>query len=344
MRLRSQHRLGSLALLAGAVALLAVRPQVPAGDNPTAAGGEFVLQGYTEKIPESAVRFEMVAIPGGTFTMGSPAGEKRRADDEGPQHVVKLRPFWMGRFEVTWDEFDLYRRRDAQAEARARADPNGADAVSRPSEAYIDEKFGFGDTGYPVVGITHHAAMEYCHWLSLKTGKVYRLPTEAEWEYACRAGSRSAYFFGDDPKGLGDYAWYGDNGGEVTHPVGQKKPNPWGLYDVLGNVAEWCLDRYDRRAYARDPADRVALAPLLPPTADRFPDVVRGGSWADGAPALRSAARRASDKSWQRIDPATRKSIWWLPNADFVGFRVVRAADGQDGWKHLRSQVTKESK
>src|SRR5207245_1517473 len=125
-----------------------------------------------------------------------------------------------------------------------------ADAVTRPTPPYADETFGFGRNGHPVICVTHHAAMEYCRWLSLKTGKTYRLPTEAEWEYAARAGTASAYFFGDDPKQLGEYAWYAANAEDVTHEVGKKKPNPWGLYDIYGNVAEWCLDTYKKDCYA----------------------------------------------------------------------------------------------
>jgi formylglycine-generating enzyme required for sulfatase activity len=245
---------------------------------------------------------------------------------------------------VSWDEYNQFRKEEPVKKREERTALDKAlDAISRPTPTYPDEYRGFGKEGYPVVGISHHAAMEYCRWLSLKTGKAYRLPTEAEWEYACRAGSDTAYFFGNDPEKLGDYAWYARNSEEETHPVGRKKPNPWGLYDMLGNVAEWCLDQHDRNQYATYPVDRVTLSPVKLPAAERYPHVVRGGSWEDSAPACRSAARRASDKSWNRIDPEKPQGIWWVWNADFVGFRVVRAVKEQENLVEVKSKVTRKS-
>jgi formylglycine-generating enzyme required for sulfatase activity len=346
MRRLSQHPSGWLLLLAGVCAAL----PVPARDNPPINGRTVVTpETYTETIPGSRVRFAMVGVPGGTFNLGSPNGEKGRRDDEGPQRPVTIRPFWMGKCEVTWDEFELFYKgkpgnRGEQRDADKEGKPDRIDAVSRPTPPYIDETFGFGHDGYPVVGASHHAAMAYCRWLSLKTGRTYRLPTEAEWEYACRAGTTTAYFFGDDAGKLDQYAWYAANSDEVTHPVGRKRANPWGLHDMLGNVAEWCLDSYDKATYARFAADRPALGPLVPPTADRFPNVVRGGSWDDKAPELRCAARAASRRDWLKMDPEKPQSIWWLPGAEMVGFRVVRPVEEQDNLKGLRPKVTWESK
>jgi formylglycine-generating enzyme required for sulfatase activity len=301
---------------------------------------------YTETIPGSAVKFDMVPIAGGGFVMGSPAGEAGHAADEGPQHPVTIKPFWMGKTEVTWDEYDLYWKKVEGAEKPANESEadKAADAVSRPTPPYADETFGHGREGHPVLCITHHAAMQYCLWLSLKTGKDYRLPTEAEWEYAARAGSKTAYFFGDDPKQLGDYAWYSANAEDLTHEVGKKKPNPWGLYDIYGNVAEWCLDEYKKEYYGSLPADKLTLEPVKVPGPDRFPNVARGGSWADDPARLRSAVRRGSDKTWIKRDPQRPQSIWWLTDADFVGFRIVRPVEELPTLKGLRSKVTRESK
>jgi formylglycine-generating enzyme required for sulfatase activity len=315
-------------------------PPAAAGDTPATQ-----LKPYTETIPGSEIKFDLVPIPGGTFLMGSPPEEKGRSADEGPQHPVTLKPFWMGKCEVTWEEYDLYWR-DHPGEKGDKEPENNtsADAVTRPTPPYADETFEKGRDGRPVLAITHHAAMQYCRWLSFKTGKVYRLPTEAEWEYAARAGTKTAYFFGDDPGKLGDYAWFADNDEDTTHPVGQKKPNPWGLYDMYGNVSEWCMDHYFKDSYAKFPIDRPSLQPVLLPTERRFSHVVRGGSWADKPAQCRSASRRGSDKTWLKLDPQRPQSIWWLTSADFVGFRVVRAAEEQDNLKGLRSKVTRESK
>jgi formylglycine-generating enzyme required for sulfatase activity len=185
--------------------------------------------------------------------------------------------------------------------------------------------------------------MEYCRWLSRKTGKNYRLPTEAEWEYACKAGTKTPYSFGDDPAKSADYAWFAANSEEVTHKVALKKPNPWGLYDMHGNVSEWCIDHYKKDSYGTFPKDRATLAPVLLPSQNRFSHVARGGSWADQPVGLRSSGRRGSDKTWIKLDPQRPQSIWWLTSAEFVGFRVVRPVEEQENLLSLRSKVTKQS-
>jgi sulfatase modifying factor 1 len=217
--------------------------------------------------------------------------------------------------------------------------PTAADAITRPTSPYADETFGLGREGNPVIAITHHAAMEYCAWLSAKTGKTYRLPTEAEWEYASRSGAKTAYFFGDDPAQLGEYAWYLDNANAKPHPVAKKKPNAWGLYDIYGNVAEWCLDRYSPTFYSKFQQKLPALFPVLLPGEEEYPHVVRGGSWDDPAPRLRSAARGASNKTWNKRDPQEPQSVWWLTEATTVGFRVVRPLEEQENLKGFRSRT-----
>jgi formylglycine-generating enzyme required for sulfatase activity len=171
-------------------------------------------------------------------------------------------------------------------------------------------------------------------------GKIYRLPTEAEWEYACRAGTKTAYSFGDDPANIGDYAWYVENA-EKPRPVCKKKPNPWGLYDIHGNVAEWCLDHYAANTYKTFAASTPAVGPVVLPDAKEYSYVARGGSWDDDADRLRSAARKASNPEWSVQDPQRPQSIWWHTDATFVGFRIVRPLTEQENLKGLKSQVVK---
>jgi formylglycine-generating enzyme required for sulfatase activity len=298
---------------------------------------------YRERLPGSKMSLEMVPIPGGVYLLGSPAGEKGRRADEGPQRRVRVRPFWMAKVEVTWDVYDLYwKTRTINSEKyNEEALARDADAITRPTLPYIDETRGYGREGYAALAMTHHAAMEFCRWLSKATGKAYRLPLECEWEWACRAGSKSPYGFGDDAAKLGEHAWYEKNAKETPHPVGKKKPNAWGLFDMHGNVQEWCLDHYRKGADAAMAG--VTLAPFRLPTADRFPHVVRGGSYFDDPAGCRSAARRASDPKWNRSDPTRPASIWWLADEDTVGFRVVRAVEEYPELKGIRSKVTKKS-
>ncbi len=298
---------------------------------------------YKQEIAGSKVSFEMVAVPGGVYMMGSSANETGRNADEGPQHPVEVKPFWMGKCEVTWDEYDLYwRKLKPGNEPKTPADKEAA-AVTKPTNPYMDETFGHGRHKHPVLNVTHHAAMTYCTWLSAKTGKNYRLATEAEWEWACRAGSTTAYSFGNDPKALGEYAWFEDNSDEKTHDVGTKKANAWGLHDMEGNVAEWCLDMFDAKAYAKYPANQITLMPVLLPTEKRYPHVIRGGSWLDAARKCRSAARYASNADFLKRDPQNPQSIWWMTDADWVGFRIVCGVDDPPELRNLKSKVTKES-
>jgi formylglycine-generating enzyme required for sulfatase activity len=320
--------------------MLALAPAVRGRDARPPAD----MKPYTETVPGTSVTFDMVPLAGGTFRMGSPASEAGRAEDEGPAHEVTLRPFWIGKFEVTWSEYDRFWLDTAVAQASYASEIKaaGVDALTRPTPPYADESFGFGKGKQPVISVGHHAAMEYARWLSRKTGKVYRLPTEAEWEYACRAGTATAYSFGDDPAALGEHGWSAGNSTGQPRPVGGKKPNPWGLFDMHGNAGEWVLDLYQKDAY-QTRATTPALAPVFMPTERIYPHVVRGGSWDHDAPALRCAARLASQVEWNRRDPQRPQSIWWLTDATFVGFRLVRPLEEQKELIELRSRVTKES-
>jgi formylglycine-generating enzyme required for sulfatase activity len=308
------------------IAIMLVVPQQTRAQDK--AAGKTAMKPYIETLSGVDVSFDMVPIPGGEFMMGSPASEADRNDDEGPQIKFKIEPFWMGKHEVRWDEYDIWTfRLDIQRRKIAGKKPTKlddvADAVTRPTPPYTDMTFGMGHDGYPAICMTQHAAKMYCRWLSEKTGHFYRLPTEAEWEYACRAGKTTAYHFGDSPDDLDDYGWFYDNSDEQYHKIGEKKPNPWGLYDMHGNVSEWVLDRYDAEWYGTLAAKGTAKTPLNVPT-DMYPRIVRGGSWDDDPDGLRSASRYSSDPEWKFQDPQIPKSIWYHTDALHVGFRVIR--------------------
>ena len=280
---------------------------------------------YNEPIRHTDIELAMVAIPGGSFTMGSSSNEADHHPSESPPHEVTVRPFWMSRCEITWDLYDTWGegldqlRRQMLGVAAGPTDA-AVDGVTKPTEPYTDMSFGMGKGNYPAICMTQHAARTFCRWLSVKTGHYYRLPTEAEWEYACRAGTTTAYSFGDDPDELKDHAWFFDNSDDVYQEVGLKRPNPWGLFDMHGNVAEWVLDQYSVDFYAESDG---SIDPLLVPTT-LYPRVVRGGSYLDDPDRLRSAAREASAPEWKDQDPQEPRSIWYHTDALGVGFRVVR--------------------
>ncbi len=272
----------------------------------------------TQRIPGTDVSFAMVRVPDGTFVIGSPDGEPGRDADEGPQRSVTLEPFWIGVYEVTHSQFSIFRYRRLDSEATAIEDERfDVDAVSRHSPPYEDPAHGMGLGNHPATGMTQWAALQYARWLSLKTGRLYRLPTEAEWEYACRVGTTTVFPFGDAPDRLGDQAWYAANSGDVFHQVGQKAPNTWGLFDMLGNVAEWTMDQYDAAAY-----DDWSDEPWTRPTSEH-PRTVRGGAFDDDPDAMRCANRLESTLRWKRRDPQLPKSRWWNTDSPHVGFRLV---------------------
>ena len=284
---------------------------------------------YAETLEHTTIKIDMVPIQGGTFVMGSPKKEKDRKADEGPQHKVKIEPFWMAKFEITWDAYevwmfdlDIQRRKFTRIKANLRDKAAAEFTLSQPTAPYTDMTFGMGKKGYPAICMTQLAAKVFCKWLSEKTGRYYRLPTEAEWEYACRAGSKTAYSFGDDPKKLGEYGWFYDNSNEKYQKVGKKKPNAWGLHDMHGNVAEWVLDQHSTSFYKKY-LGKVAVNPLATPT-KLYPRVVRGGGWDSDPDECRSAARMKSEEEWKQQDPQIPKSIWYHTDALHVGFRIIR--------------------
>ena len=272
---------------------------------------------YSVTIPNTTISYDMASIPAGVFVMGSAASDPQRKKDEQPAHAVKLDAFWMQSHEVTWDEYRLFM---FAAQANEGAHPDQVvDAVSRPTRPYMEMSFGMGINGFPAISMTQHAANQYAQWLSAKTGEFYRLPTEAEWEYACRAGAATAYPFGNDAAQLSEYAWYAANSGGKYQQVAKKKPNAWGLFDIEGNVKEWTLDQY--APYSSGEAVNPWVKATQP-----YPHAVRGGSWKDSAEQLRCAARAASDPSWKQQDPQIPKSIWYHTDAQWLGFRLVRPA------------------
>lgn len=233
---------------------------------------------FQDAVEDSEGAPEMVYLPGGAFTMGDGAGNG--LDHERPTHEVMLSAFAIGRFPVT---VAAYRR---HVEATGSHQPQSLET----------------NGAHPVVGISWRDAAAYCGWLSEQTGERYHLPSEAQWEYACRAGSSAVYCFGDDASQLGDYAWYAANAGGQVHPVGQKQPNAWGLYDMHGNMLEWVEDRYGEYSaqYEYNPNGSETGSYR----------VIRGGSWGSRAEFCRSSYRF-------RYGPGYR--------ANNLGFRLARA-------------------
>ena len=276
------------------------------------------FEAYEVAIPGAKQPVKLVPITGGKFKMGSPDTEKKRNDDEGPQRNVAVDGFWMGQYEITWQQYEAFVFRNVTDEVfvdSTRLLELSVDGVSGATPPYVDMSFGMGKEGYPAINMTQYAAVMYCKWLSALTGDFYRLPTEAEWEYACRAGTETAYSFGDDPSELDDYAVFKEFEYDL---IGTKKPNQFQLYDMHGNVAEWTMDQYVE-GYKKKDKDNPWIKPET-----LYPRVARGGHWKQSAEELRCASRLASESKWKRRDPQLPKSRWWLTNAPFVGFRIIR--------------------
>lgn len=283
---------------------------------------------HYRNFPKDGARLDMVSIRGGEFLMGSPPDESKREPDEGPQVRVKISPFWMARFETTWNLYDPFmmtnvsRNKDGSPSYPQHL-KNAApvDLVSSPTTPYTEMSFGMGTDGFPAICMTHHAANKFCEWLSFQTGHFYRLPTEAEWEYACRAGTTGPYSC--PTADLEQFAVVDPEQARVGYEkVGTKKPNPWGLYDMHGNVMEWCLDQYHGDAYRLWSGDGINDPINRPET--RYPRVARGGSWYDPPEDARSSSRFYSEPDWQIQDPWPTRSLWYLSDAHWLGFRVVR--------------------
>jgi len=284
---------------------------------------------YTETITAkdgSKLSFDMVLIPGGSFTMGSPAGEADRTGHEGPQHQVQLNPFYLCTTETTIEMFLAYyqetgtaKKEFAEEQAAQKAEAEnaaGVNAITGPTPVYGDMTMGYSKK-HPAIGMTWHNAATFCKWLSKKTGRKYRLPTEAEWEYAARAGSSRPFGVCDAADGLNDYAWCKANADMEPHAVATKKPNAWSLYDMQGNVREWVQDFYSPTGYA-DAGKENSTGPK-----EGKVHVARGGFYDSPAGELRCAARAFEEDWWRMNDPQIPKSRWWLPQIDSIGIRVA---------------------
>jgi formylglycine-generating enzyme required for sulfatase activity len=240
----------------------------------------------------NSIGMKLVLIPKGTFMMGSPESEKGRDKDDETQHEVTIsKDYYLGVIEVTQGQYEK---------------------VMGTNPSHFQKQFirKSDSSMYPVEQVSWEDAVDFCKKLSelpeeKKAGRVYCLPTEAEWVYACRAGSKSAYSFGETSKSLGDYAWFDRNSKGQTHPVGERKPNAWGLYDMHGNVWEWCSDRYGEYP-------KVAVSDPVGPREGSV-RVLRGGSWCDVAASCRSAIRR-------RYVPSIR--------GNDLGFRLALSSSG----------------
>lgn len=305
---------------------------------------------YDETIPGTDVTFRMVPVPGGKFRMGSPDSEEGRSADEGPQFEVAVAPFWIGAHEVTWAEYkgfmaacDLFKAIESARLRPAVTADNAADAVTAPSNLYDPTTtFTHGEEPeLPASTMTQYAARQYTKWISLLTARFHRLPSEAEWEYACRAGTETPWSSGSDPGALGEHAWFSDNSDETTHAVGGKSANAWGLHDMHGNVAEWVVDQLVADGYARQAGlpQPVSAADAIEWPTKLQRRVVRGGSYYDSPDRCRSAARRGSeDVAWKEVDPNLPKSPWWYTEdpALGVGMRIVRPFDAPEKETQLK--------
>lgn len=239
------------------------------------------LKSYVQSLPDSLVKINMVAIPAGSVTIG---GKK-----------VEVRPFWIASTETPWEAYDVFTASGPASPAYDQTEFT-ADAIARPSKSYILPDLGWGHKGYPAINISFLNATMYCRWLASKTGKKYRLPTEAEWEFACRAGQTGVVKL--TPAQIDKIAWYGGNSDKMSHPVGKKQPNAWKLYDMMGNAGEWATDIAGK-------------------------DVLCGPTFKDGPAAVTPTTRKRWTRKWQETDPQLPKSRWWLSDGMFVGFRVV---------------------
>ncbi len=274
-----------LLLLACALAPVPRVAQEPEPGAPGEAETDGAPARFVATLPGTTATLDMVLVPAGELVVGGRGGDRER--------TVAVDRLWFSATEVPWEVFDAFVFEELEDGAA-----RDVDALARPTVPYIAIDRGFGHDGYPALSMSYGGALAFCEWLSARTGRAWRLPTEWEWEHACRAGSTAAWSVGDDPAALDAVAWFRDNADRSTHPVGEKEPNAFGLFDVHGNVGEWA-------------------------TGDDGEPVLCGGAYSDRAERLRCDARRRPHGSWNASDPNLPKSVWWLADAPFVGLRLV---------------------
>ena len=315
----------------------------PSGKIYESATEVTAFENFIETIPGTAASISMIAVPGGEFTIGSPEDEPFREDNEGPQRRVRISPFFMGEVEVTWDQFwafyseTMSEGRTPPAVIYANNSRDDIDAVSGPTPPFGLPDQGWGMGSRPAITMTHYSAQTFCQWLSLKTGKKYRLPTEAEWEYAARGGTQTPYFFEGNPRklsnegflkdifepdttGIDSHVIYVNNSDNRSQEPSETRPNQFGLKNMLGNVMEYCEDWYADDSY--ESITDGELDPRGP--SEGTEHVVRGGHYNSDAAELRSAARSHTEHDdWLKTDPQNPKSIWWYSDVKGIGFRVV---------------------
>ena len=236
----------------------------------TRPANETTMQPFEVRLDGTTVSFRMIPIV-------------PPASDDGTTPA----PFWIAQTETTWDAYDVF----VFGLDQKRTTRDAADAEARPSKPYISMDRGFGHAGYPALSMSYRGATAYCQWLSKKTGRQFRLPTEAEWRLACQTS-------GIEPDAVDQFAWHRGNARYKTHPVGKKKPDRNGLHDLYGNASEWCT------------------------TKDGAP-LTMGGTFRDKPDAIGCAAATPPSPDWNASDPQIPKSVWWLADGGFVGFRVV---------------------
>ena len=263
---------------------------------------------------------KMIPVKGGRVTL--------QGKEDNDKVEVKVSDFWMSATEITWELFspfmtsEISRHKDGSPSVDKKS-LKIDEIIARPTPPYHAMNFGMPIENHPAIGMTQHSANKFCQWLSYKTGHFYRLPTQAEWEYAARAGAKSTFAWGEKAQDADNYAWYEDNSNGQYQQVATKKPNAWGFYDMYGNVAEWTLDQYVDNLTKH--IGRKRATNLWVKATNPYPHVTKGGHWDAGINSLKVGATIPSDPEWKASDPQFPKSIWYMTDISWCGMRIVRS-------------------